>query len=266
MIHFLTTTVKMSFFKLFCTSFAILFRAFWAFINQRLSNSLHRGPKPPPGPLGLPLIGHLYMLSKLPHRSLYKLSQKHGPIMSLRLGSVPAIIVTSPAAAELFLKTHETVFASRPKSMAADYLAYGSKGMAFTEYGAYWRNVRKFCKLELLSNAKITSMAVMRREELELLVESLKKAAGAGEVADVTQNVSRLIEDMTCRMLFGKKRDYRSDFREILQEFTEITEVFNIAEYIPFLGAFDLQVLTFKALLSIKFDSDILTYMYITTL
>lgn len=81
------------------------------------------------GPLGLPLIGHLHMFEKLPHRTLFKLSQKYGPIMSLRLGSVPTIVVSSPAAAELFLKTNDAIFANRPKSQAANQLWYGTKAM-----------------------------------------------------------------------------------------------------------------------------------------
>nr|XP_017256794.1 PREDICTED: cytochrome P450 CYP736A12-like [Daucus carota subsp. sativus] len=207
----------------------------------------HHGRRQPPGPTGLPVIGHLHMLGKLPHRSLYKLSQKYGPIMLIRLGSVPTIIVSSPSAAELFLRTHDTVFASRPNSQA-----YGSKGMAFAKYGSYWRSVRKFCTMELLSVAKIDSMARLRREELGLLVQSLKVAARTREVVDFSEKVARLIEDMTCRMLFGKSRDERFDLSKIIHELAEIAGAFNVADYVPFLGAFDLQGLTRRSRVTAK--------------
>ena len=64
----------------------------------------------PPGPKPLPIIGNLHMLGKLPHRSLQALAKKYGPIMSIKLGQVPTIVVSSPETAELFLKTHDTVF------------------------------------------------------------------------------------------------------------------------------------------------------------
>ncbi|KAK1361031.1 Cytochrome P450 superfamily protein [Heracleum sosnowskyi] len=196
----------------------------------------------PPGPPGLPLVGHLHMLGKFPPRTLYKLSQKYGPIMSLRLGSVPTIIVSSPSAAELFLKTHDTVFASRPKSHAAYYSPDGTKAMGISDqYGPYWRSVRKFCTLELLSVTRIDAMAGQRREELRLVVESLKKAAGGRVVVDVSEKVVRLIEDMTCRMLFGKSKDDRFNLSEIVHELAEVMGAFNIADFIPFLGALDLQ-------------------------
>ena len=227
------------------TDFALLIvsaGALWWFILQCRTMVRHHGRRQPPGPVGLPVIGHLHMLGKLPHRSLYKLSQKYGPIMSIRLGSVPTIIVSSPSAAELFLRTHDTVFASRPNAQAAEYLSYGSKGMAFSKYGSYWRSVRKFCTMELLSVAKIDSMARLRREELGLLVQSLKVAARTREVVDFSEKVARLIEDMTCRMLFGKSRDERFDLSKIIHELAEIAGAFNVADYVPFLGAFDLQV------------------------
>ncbi|KAK1372909.1 putative flavonoid 3'-monooxygenase [Heracleum sosnowskyi] len=233
------------------TQFAILLvlvGALWWFIIHLFRTIFSTNPrplhKPPPGPRGLPLIGHLHLLGKQPHRTLYELSKKYGPIMSLRLGSIPAIVVSTPAASELFLKTHDTVFASRPKSQAADYLWYGTKGMIFTEYGTYWRNVRKFCTLELLSATKTASMAGMRREELVLLVESLKVAARDREVVDLSQKMALLMEDMTCRMLFGKSRDERFDLNAIIHELTIVVGAFNVADFIPFLGALDLQGLT----------------------
>jgi hypothetical protein len=50
----------------------------------------------PPGPDGLPFIGNLHQLgnSNL-HQYLWKLSQKHGPLVFLRLGFKPALIVSS---------------------------------------------------------------------------------------------------------------------------------------------------------------------------
>ncbi|KAL8089730.1 hypothetical protein AgCh_039281 [Apium graveolens] len=225
----------------------VLIGALWPFLhlcNTIFSMTSHSHRKPPPGPLRLPIIGHLHMLGKLPHRTLYKMSQKYGPIMSLRLGCVPTIVVSSPDAAELFLKTHDAVFASRPKSQVAEFLWYGTKAMIFTEYGVYWRNVRKFCTLELLSASKIDSFKQRRREELELLVNSLKKAAMAGEVVDVSKKVANLTVDMTCKMLFGKIMDDSFKLNEIIHEMAEIMGAFNIADFVPLLGALDLQGLT----------------------
>ncbi|XP_024543139.1 psoralen synthase-like [Selaginella moellendorffii] len=62
----------------------------------------------PPGPGGLPLIGHFHLLAmgKLPHIALQQLSKRFGPLFHLHLGSVPVFVVSSPGMAKEFLKTH----------------------------------------------------------------------------------------------------------------------------------------------------------------
>ncbi|KAH7388092.1 hypothetical protein KP509_16G057000 [Ceratopteris richardii] len=45
----------------------------------------------PPGPPGLPAIGHLHLLGTEIHRSLWELSKRYGPLMFLRFGSPTAV-------------------------------------------------------------------------------------------------------------------------------------------------------------------------------
>ena len=215
----------------------------WFLILRRTAQTYGRnGRKLPPGPRPLPIIGSLHMLTTLPHRGLRDLAQKYGPIMSLWLGQVPAVVVSSPEAAELFLKTHDIAFASRPIIQASEYLSYSSKGMAFTEYGPYWRNFRKLCTLQLLSRSKIESFAAMRRDEVGALVERLKEAAAAGEMVDVSAKVRELIEDITYKMILGRNKDEKHDLKKIIEESTELLGAFNLADFVPYLGPLDLQV------------------------
>ena len=49
-----------------------------------------------PRPRGLPLIGNLHQLGAVPHDSLAALAAKHdAPLMLLRLGSVPTLVVST---------------------------------------------------------------------------------------------------------------------------------------------------------------------------
>ncbi|KAF2298777.1 hypothetical protein GH714_027451 [Hevea brasiliensis] len=141
--------------------------------------------------------------------------------MSLRLGSVPTIVVSSSQAAELFLKTYDSIFASRPK-LQASLMSYDSKGMAFTEYGSHWRYTRKLSALHLLSASKVESFAPMRREKMGSLVDSLKKAAAAAKECD----------------------DDEFDMKSLIMENMNLAGAFNVADYVPCLAAFDLQGLT----------------------
>ena len=202
----------------------------------------------PPGPKGLPILGNIHLLGKNPHQDLYHLAQKHGPIMYLQLGFVPAIIVSSPEAAEKFLKTHDLVFASRPYNQAVWYVTHQQRNLVWAKYGSYWRNMRKLCTLELLSTVRINQFQSMRREELGLLIESLKRAASDRVAVDLSASVSSLSANMSCLMIFGKKymdKDFDDrGFKDVIQEFLHLAAVPNLGEFFPFLAVLDLQGLT----------------------
>ncbi|KAG5142249.1 hypothetical protein AAZX31_07G085700 [Glycine max] len=195
----------------------------------------------PPGPYPLPIIGNLHMLGKLPNRTLQALAKKYGPIMSIKLGQIPTIVVSSPETAELFLKTHDTVFASRPKTQASKYMSYGTRGIVFTEYGPYWRNVRKVCTTELLSASKVEMLAPLRRQELGILVKSLEKAAASHDVVNVSDKVGELISNIVCKMILGRSRDDRFDLKGLTHDYLHLLGLFNVADYVPWAGVFDLQ-------------------------
>ncbi|KAL5990689.1 hypothetical protein ACLOJK_011592 [Asimina triloba] len=214
----------------------------WSFLHLLLLVIRRKKKKPtdigvsdhglPPGPKGLPILGSLRTLGHHPHRTLQKLATEYGPIMHMRLGLVPTIVVSSPGAAEQFLKAHDLAFASRPLNEAGRFISFGRKGMAFSQYGPYWRNMRKLCTIELLSNLKIESFRWMRRDELGLLVRSIKDAAVVRQPVNLTIRVSALVTDMVCRM---------RSFKETLEEIMYLAGAFNIADYIPCLSPLDIQ-------------------------
>ncbi|KAF3945526.1 hypothetical protein CMV_028108 [Castanea mollissima] len=160
-----------------------------------------------PGPRPLPINGNLHMLGSFPHHALQSLAQKYTPIMSLRLGHVPTT--------ELFLKTHATVFASRPIFQASKVSGM-SKGISFTDYGPYWRSLRELITLQLLS-AKNRAICTYEEGGGSIIgASSLKKAAATHEVEDLSEKVCQLIEETICRMVFGQNNDNTFDLKTIM--------------------------------------------------
>ncbi|KAL5723170.1 hypothetical protein ACHQM5_006595 [Ranunculus cassubicifolius] len=243
------------------TSCFFLFLAWFLFfytIQSFLSKHGNNSNSLPPGPPGLPVIGHLHMLGDLPHRTFQKLSQKYGPIMGLRLGNVPTIVVSSPVAAELFLKTHDLNFASRPKAQVSDYISYGSRGLGFSEYGPYWRNLRRLCIIHLLNISKVDSYVFLRKEETMRLVENLKGAAERGEAVDISVQVGSVIERITYSVIFGQGYQDINSFKPVIQEMLRMHGEYNLSDYVPFTKAFDLQGLGRGAKNVHRFLDDIL--------
>nr|DAD35313.1 TPA_asm: hypothetical protein HUJ06_005953 [Nelumbo nucifera] len=157
--------------------------------GMQLGLTVIRLQRLPPGPPGLPVLGNLHMLGQLPHRDLHRLANKYGPIMYMRLGLVPTVVVSSPEAAALFLKTHDLAFASRPTLKAFEYMAYGSKGLAFSKYGPYWRFIRRLCTTELFTDSKVHSFKATRKEEFAHFCTSLKQAAEADMIVDLKEKI-----------------------------------------------------------------------------
>ncbi|KAL2246565.1 UNVERIFIED_CONTAM: Cytochrome 71AU50 [Sesamum indicum] len=219
-----------------------------SFLLHRLTNKKKK--RLPPGPRGLPILGHLHMLGKNPHQDLQRIAKEYGPIMYMRFGLTPNVIVSSPEAAQLFLQTYDLVFASRPPHQAAKYLSWDQRNLIFGPYGPYWRNMRKLCTLELLSNRRINSFQPTRREELGILIESFKQAAREGVAVDLSAKVSSLSAELSCRMVFGKKYEDKDiderGFKSVIQEGMKLAAVPNLGDYFPFLGVLDIQGLTRK--------------------
>ena len=54
----------------------------------------------PPGPPPLPIFGNLINLGNKPHIPLAELAKTYGPLMTLQLGQVPTVIISSAAVAK----------------------------------------------------------------------------------------------------------------------------------------------------------------------
>ncbi|WOG81803.1 hypothetical protein DCAR_0100954 [Daucus carota subsp. sativus] len=216
----------------------------WPWLKKKAQRKL------PPGPKGLPIIGHLHLLGKNPHQDLQKLAEKHGPIMSMHVGFVHKIIVSSPDAAEKFLKTHDLNFAGRPSLEVAKHIGYEQRNLSFSTYGPYWRNMRKLCTLELLSNVKINSFQAMRKKVLGELVNVLEHAAQEHVAVDISTRITSMTSDFSSQMVFGKKFEDKEfgerGFKGVIQEGTKLAVTFNLGDYFPYIGGLDLQGLTRK--------------------
>ncbi|TVU33996.1 hypothetical protein EJB05_15817, partial [Eragrostis curvula] len=132
--------------------FFVLVILFLKFYKSHSYTKQQPAPRLPPGPWQLPLIGslHHFLLSRfrdLPHRAIHELSKTYGPVMLLRLSTVPTVVVSS---AEVFMemtKFHDVSFCGRRLSPTADIMTSGGQGIVFSPYNERWRELRKICML-----------------------------------------------------------------------------------------------------------------------
>lgn len=196
--------------------------------------------KLPPSPPKLPIIGHIHKLGLLPHRSLHSLSQKHGPIMLLHFGSKPVLVVSSDDGAREIMKTHDLVFANRPKSGVVKAILRGKKDIAFSDYDEYWRQMRSICVVQLLSNKMVESFRNIREEETSEMIEKIMQSSTyssspSPRMVNLSEMFVTLTNDVVFRATLGRKY---SDGKivEMILGFADLIGVFNIADYIPWLS------------------------------
>ncbi|KAK2979574.1 hypothetical protein RJ640_020066 [Escallonia rubra] len=187
----------------------------------------------PPGPLALTIIGHFHLLKSAPQRTLTSIANQYGPIVFLRFGSRPVLLVSSPSVAEQCFTRHDVVFANRPKFLASKHLGYNYTLVGISPYGDHWRNIRRVTAIQTFSATSLQLSSATRTEETRFAVRELFRASDGGKrrVNLKSAFVDFLFNVMT-RLAAGKRwSGSASLFGPSMS--------FNACEYIPVLGWVD---------------------------
>ncbi|XP_055818835.1 premnaspirodiene oxygenase-like [Solanum dulcamara] len=218
----------MQFFNLF----SLFLFVFSLFLLIKWKNSNSKTKRLPPGPWKLPLLGSMFhLLGGLPHHVLRDLAKKYGSIMHLQLGEVSLVVVTSPDMAKQVLKTHDLAFATRPTLLAAEIILYKRTDIIFSPYGDYWRQMRKICLIELLSNKNVKSFCSIRQDEVCHMIDFFRSSTG--EPVNVTKRIYQFTSSMICRSAFGKVFKEQEELILLVKKVSYLLEGFDVADIFP---------------------------------
>ncbi|TVU10501.1 hypothetical protein EJB05_44036, partial [Eragrostis curvula] len=136
----------------------------------------------PPGPAPLPLVGNLLSLGAHPHRSLARLAERHGPVMTLRLGTVTTVVASSADAAREFLQRHDAACSGRFLFDGTHAFAHYAHSMVWLPASSpRWRALRKVCSGELFAPHRLDTHHLLRRDKVRELVSHVSRLAREGE-------------------------------------------------------------------------------------
>ncbi|KDO39733.1 hypothetical protein CISIN_1g037472mg, partial [Citrus sinensis] len=198
--------------------------------TRRSSDHLNLPPSPPK----LPILGNLHqLLGILPHISLKALSERYGPLTFVSFGNSPTLVVSSVELASEMIKTHDTVFSNRAKTTAANILLHECRDIAFTNYGEYWRQVRKICHI--------------RDDEVSSLINKICHSCfNKGGLLNLTEMLLAVSNNIVSRCVIGRKADEEEEnigksnkYGELLRRLEEQLAAFCIGDMFPSLGWLD---------------------------
>ncbi|XP_047975346.1 cytochrome P450 703A2 [Salvia hispanica] len=238
-LHFLKLNHLLTFLCILSSSYIFFkFISWWLFFSK---NSSIGAIKLPPGPPKWPIFGNLLQLGQLPHRDLAALCEKYGPLVYLRLGRVDAITTNDPDIIREILRQQDDVFASRPRTLAAEHLAYNCGDVALAPLGPKWKRLRRICMENLLTTKRLESFAGHRSDEAQHLVRNVWASAQCGKEVNLRELLGAFSMNNVTRMLLGKQYfgvgsdapQEATEFMHITHELFRLLGLIYLGDYLP---------------------------------
>ncbi|KAG9446573.1 hypothetical protein H6P81_012701 [Aristolochia fimbriata] len=196
----------------------------------------------PPGPSQLPIIGNIHQLREVTHRTLWSLSKQYGPLMFLKLGRRPLLIVSSAEMAKEVMRSQDLQFCSRPTFVSQTKLTYNNRDIAFAPYGTRWREMRKISILEIFSTKRVQSFVSIRNEEISKMIRIISNASLRRKSVDLSEMLLTFTNDVVLRAAFGKSYpdvEQKINLHEAINEERLLLTSFFFSDYLPQLGWMD---------------------------
>lgn len=121
--------------------------------------------------------------------------------------------------------------------------SYNGRDVATAPYGDYWRTLRKIFVTELLSSKKLPSFRLVREEEIERMISSIKTRSDPNSAINISELTSRLAHNVIFQVAFGYRSEgeygEKSKFHTDLEVVNATVADFYAADYFPGFGWID---------------------------
>nr|QWK52444.1 cytochrome P450 76C4-4 [Isatis tinctoria] len=201
----------------------------------------------PPGPPRLPIIGNINLVGKNPHRSFADLSKTYGPVMSLKLGCLNTVVVTSPEAAREVLRTYDQILSCRTSTYAIRSINHHELSVVWLPpSSARWRLLRKLSATQLFSPQRIEATKALRVNKVKELVSFMSESSEREEAVDISRasfiTALNIISNIMFSVDLGSYDTKNINaFQDIVIGIMEAVGNPDAANYFPFLQFLDVQ-------------------------
>ncbi|XP_057549122.1 cytochrome P450 76AD1-like [Amaranthus tricolor] len=200
----------------------------------------------PPGPKPWPIIGNIHQLGNKPHCSVAELSKIYGPIISLKLGSILTIVISSPKVAqEMFLK-HDLTCSGRNILDSITSVHHHEYSIVFLPVCPRWRKFKKIATIQLFTNQRVDASHVIRQNKVNELIKHVRKCSETGAPVDIGKAVFTTTLNLLSNTFFSMDlASYASsstqEFKDLVWHLLEEGARPNVSDFFPLIKKLDLQ-------------------------
>ncbi|KAH7852622.1 hypothetical protein Vadar_027103 [Vaccinium darrowii] len=202
--------------------------------------------KLPPGPTPLPVIGNLLKLGDNPHKSMAELAKTHGPIMSLKLGQITAVVISSPALAKEVLQKQDLAFSYRTIPNALHAHDQHKYSVIWLPVSDRWRSLRKIMTSNMFSGSRLDANQNLRRQKVKELIAHVGKCCQEGIAVDIGSAAFATSLNLISNTLFSVdltdlNQDSSREYRDFVWNIMVEAGKPNLVDYFPALSKIDPQ-------------------------
>ncbi|PWA18292.1 cytochrome P450 [Artemisia annua] len=224
-----------------------LFSLLYIFSTKWFNRKSGSSAQLPPGPYPIPIIGSIFKLGNKPHHSLAALSKTYGPLMSLKLGSITTIVVSSREIVQEVFSTHDMSFSSR----TIPYSAYSytqdlkKNSIIWLPVGDKWQSMRKILKEQLFSERQLEASQDLRTKKFQELLNYVQDCSTIQKAVNINHTAATATLNVLSNFIFSidiahyDSTSTNEQFRDLILETIKIGGTPNLADFFPVLRHLD---------------------------
>ncbi|KAJ0971143.1 hypothetical protein J5N97_019102 [Dioscorea zingiberensis] len=215
-------------------------------IIRAISRSRPYNTQLPPSPSSLPIIGNLHqILNDMPHKCFANLAKIHGPIMTLQLGQMTTIVISSPDAASELIHKNDIAISSRSVPDAVQALRHHELSVVWLPANPQWKDLRRICSTELFTSRRLDANEGLRAHKVRELIAYVSECCDSQRVVDIGRVVFTTTLNLLSNTIFSvdfvklDSDSESSEFKDLVTKIMEEAASSNPSDFFPCLRVMD---------------------------
>ena len=109
--------------------------------------------------------------------------------MTLKLGSITTIVISSPNLAKEALQKNDQAFSSRTIPNVLHVFNHHKVSIALIPINSQWKNLRKACATQIFAPERLDATQALRQTKVQELVDHVNQSCKSGAPTDIGQLV-----------------------------------------------------------------------------